>query len=213
MRVTDFQILVGAFAGHEQRALNEAAFAWFEPLRLRLRDRRVNAPFRKIVVSLRDVSFAHWEGHVSNAAGVCEVIAIVESDGLGAKISDPRWMAHVVERSLQNVAQATGWRDAELESAVRELGQTPWPLVHLFLSMACVDRRTGTRCVPWLSTRPGHTELGVRIGQRDVPLRATAGPLYLEDEFPMAKGVIRDGSYVLLNGSGLSLAAVPLDAD
>ena len=58
------------------------------------------------------------------------------------------------------------------------------------------------KCVPWLSTQPGETVVGARIGDRDVKVLSKPGPLYLEDSFPVAKSVIRGHEYVLLDKAG-----------
>lgn len=67
------------------------------------------------------------------------------------------------------------------------------------------------RCVPWLSTRPGETQIGVRLGDRDVTVLSEADPVYLEDAFPVAKSAIRGREFVLLDKNGRSLWSGPLD--
>ena len=51
MRLVDFQIAPSGLRLDEERALNLALFATFEPVRLWLRERRFVAPLRNIVVS------------------------------------------------------------------------------------------------------------------------------------------------------------------
>jgi hypothetical protein len=75
---------------------------------------------------------------------------------------------------------------------------------------------SGAKCIPWLSTRPGETVVGIRIvskkgAERDVPVTSKSGPLYLEDSFPMTKSVIRQSDFVLLDKKGKVLASVPID--
>ena len=55
------------------------------------------------------------------------------------------------------------------------------------------------------------TQVGVRVGQRDVTVLSEPGPLYLEDTFPVARSAIRGQDFVLLDKNGNSLANVPLD--
>ncbi|HEX3344349.1 MAG TPA: hypothetical protein VHS09_07235 [Polyangiaceae bacterium] len=89
--------------------------------------------------------------------------------------------------------------------------ETAWPLVHFFEGLAQVEKSSGLKCVPWLSTRPGETRIGVRVGERDVTVLSKPGPLYLEDRFPIAKSAIRGNDYVLLDKAGKALASVAID--
>lgn len=85
------------------------------------------------------------------------------------------------------------------------------PLVHFFDRVQRKDRKTGARCVPWFSTRPGESRVGVRIGDRDVVVFSMAEPLYLEDDFPLAKAALRGREYVLLDRLDNRLASVDAD--
>ncbi len=67
------------------------------------------------------------------------------------------------------------------------------------------------KCVPWMSVRPGETQIGVRVGERDVTVLSTPGPLFLEDSFPVAKSAIRGREYVLLDKAGKVLASLAID--
>jgi hypothetical protein len=66
-------------------------------------------------------------------------------------------------------------------------------------------------CVPWLSTQPGATSVGARIGDRMVTLVTEPGPLFLEDKFPLARTAVRNGEYLLLSRSGQVLARTPVE--
>ena len=219
VRLIDFQVYAGSagLADGEQRPINEALFATYEPVRLWLKENKVKAPFRKLLVSFADkVSTARWHGHVANAIGICEVTEAVDTHALGRDALDHRWVLGVVEHALSCVASATGWRSGELEAFVAATSARTPPLVHFFERLTRVDAISGVKCVPWFSTRPGETQIGVRLlskdtAERDVMVLSKQEPVYLEDTFPMAKAAIRQREYVLLDKSGKVLASVPID--
>ncbi len=214
VRLADFQVYArpaGLAAGRE-RPINEALFTSYEPVRLWLKDRDIKAPFRKVVVSFADeASAARWHGIVSNAGGICEVTEAMSVATLTQKAVDHEWVLAVVEHALGCIAHSTGWRSDELDAFVRALSNRTLPLVHFFEGLALVDRRSGVKCVPWLSARPGETRIGVRLGEGDVTVLSKPGPLYLEDAFPVAKSAIQGREYVLLDNNGKVLASVALD--
>jgi len=218
VRLVDFQIYArptGLAAG-EQRPINEALFTAFEPVRLWLKERQIRAPFRKIVVSLADsLACARWHGNVLNALGICEVTEAVEIPMLLEKAGDHRWVLGIAEHALGCVTRSTGWRSDELESFMRGASEKTLPLVHFFDNLARVDSVSGVKCVPWLSTRPGETLVGVRLvsnngDERDVIVLSKPEPLYLEDGFPMMQSAIRSTDFVLLDNDGKTLATVPV---
>jgi len=214
-RLVDFQVFArpNGLVGDEQRQINEALFTSYEPVRLWLKEREIRAPFRKIVVSLADrVSSAQWHGNVSNAIGICEVTEAIDTATLAQKVVDHRWVLGVISHALGCVARGTGWHSIELEGCINRLSETTLPLVHFFEGLAQIDEVSGVKCLPWFSTRPGETRLGVRIDGRDVMAVSVTGPLYLEDSFPVAKSVIRGRDFVLLDKRGKTLASVPIDA-
>lgn len=214
VRLVDFQVGLGStsLGLDEQRPANLALFSTYEPIRLWLKERDVKAPFRKVVVGLSDqASFARWHGNVSNVAGICEITEAVDVTTLLAKAGDHRWVLGIVEHALGCVRRSTGWRSDELQGFIATVAERPLPLVHVFEALAQTEKASGVRCVPWLSTRPGETQVGVHIGERSVTVLAKPGPLYLEDSFPVAKAAIRDGEYVLLDKAGKSLARVAID--
>ena len=179
-------------------------------MRLWLKERKLTAPFKKILISLDDERTAKpWHGHVMNAIGVCEITEAVDVSTLPKYMEDHRWLLDVVIHALGCVGKTTGWRSEEFETFLADLRQRPWPLVHFFQRLALVDQRTGATCVPWLSTRPGETTVGVRIGTRDVAV--LSGPIWLEEDFPLAKSFIKGREYVLRDRAGRTLASVPID--
>lgn len=208
-RLRDFQIR--SEQPELQASLNGAFFAAYEPVRLWLRERKPLAPFQKILICLDDERTARpWHGHVMNALGVCSITEAVDTSALVKHVADHRWLLGVVVDALGHVEKATGWRSPEFESFIADLSERSWPLVHVFERFARVDKRTGVTCVPWLSTRPGETKIGVHIGMRDVDV--LSGPIWLEDDFPLAKAVIKGRDYVVRDRAGKTLASVPIDS-
>lgn len=212
-RLVDFQVYARptGFVG-AQRSINEALFATFEVVRLWLKEHEVKAPFRKLVVSLADQSTSSaWHGSVSNALGVCEVTEAIDSDLLIKKADDHRWVLSTVGHALDCVEQSLGWRSKTLDGFVAVVSSSTFPLVHFFEELAQVEKVSGLRCVPWLSLSPGETKVGVRLGERQVTVLSKSGPLYLEDSFPVARSLIREQQYVLVDKTGEPLVSIALD--
>ena len=91
VRLVDFQVYArpAGLPDGEQRPINEALFATYEPVRLWLKENDIKAPFRKVAVSLADkVSSARWHGNVSNAIGICEVTEAVDTQVLSQSARD-----------------------------------------------------------------------------------------------------------------------------
>jgi hypothetical protein len=213
-RLVDFQVYarLSRLAEGEQKPLNEALFSTFEPVRLWLKDRVIEAPFKKIAISLADeASSARWHGNVSNAIGICQVTEAVNLPTLRESAGDHRWVLGIISHALGCVMRSTGWRSSELESFIKDMSERPLPLVHFFEGLAQVEKASGVKCVPWLSSRPGETQIGVRVGERDVAVLSKPEPIYLEDSFPIAKSAIRGHEYVLLDKAGKVLASVAID--
>jgi hypothetical protein len=214
VKLVDFQVHAGSVACHAgaQRPINEALFTTYEPVRLWLKAHGIKAPFRKIVVSFVDeASSARWHGHVSNAIGICEVTEAVDATMLVQKADDHRWVLGIVEHALGCIERSSGWQSDELRAFIKAASEMTLPLVHFFEGLAQIEKSSGVKCMLWLSTRPGTTQIGVRLGERDVTILSKPGPLYLEDTFPVAKAVVRGGEYVLLDKSGKALASVAID--
>jgi hypothetical protein len=216
-RLVDFQLYArSGFADGQQRPINQALFATFEPVRLWLKEHKIEAPFRKLVVTFADeASSARWHGSVEIAIGVCEVTEAVSPAALERGAGDHGWVLGAVEHALTCVAREAGWASEDLAAAVAEMSSRVWPLVHFFARLAKVDRTSGVRCRPWLSARPGETQIGVRLEsanvERNVTVLSRPGPVYLEDEFPVAKSIIRHRDFVLVDKAGKVLASVPID--
>jgi len=210
MRISDFQICApSSLALDDGRVINHALFSAYEPVRLWLKENGIHAPFRKLVVSLLDErSSARWHGKVSNVFGVCEVNQAIDVVDLRKSVETNAWVFDVALRGLGCVKAAISWESPELEAFIGLLLQENFPHTHLFENLARTDEKTGVRCVPWLSTRPGETKIGLRIGNRDVDILAKPEPILLEDEFPMKKSELRNGRFLLLDKHSKTLAAV-----
>lgn len=207
-RLRDFQI----FSSTGPPKVNGAFSPTYESVRLWLKARRLSAPFMKILVSLEDERTSGSEhGHVQNALGVCRIIEAVDMSTVVKHAEDHRWLLGAVLHALGCVAKATGWRSPDLERFISDLRERPWPLVHVFEKLARVDKRTGATCVPWFSTGPTQTAVGVRVGERDVTLLSDPAGIWLEDHFPLSKAVIKGRDYVLRDPGGRTLASVPID--
>jgi hypothetical protein len=214
VRLIDFQVFVGAagLADGEQRRINHAFFTTYEPVRLWIKDHNVLAPFRKIVVRLTEGSSSSpWHGRAAILDKICQVTESLDLDEIVRRASDHRWVLGIVEHALGCIADSTGWRSVELEGFVRTMSEQPLPIVHFFERLARVEKASGMKCVLWMSLRPGKSELGVRLGERDVRVLSTPEPLFLEDDFPVAKSAIREREYVLLDKAGIALARVGID--
>ncbi|HEY6562382.1 MAG TPA: hypothetical protein VI072_34175 [Polyangiaceae bacterium] len=202
----------------DRRRINHALFTSYEPVRLWLKEHNERAPFQKIVVSLDDKATAGpWQGNVANSGGVCEITEVVDIPTLESRAVDHRWVLGVVQHALGCVSRCVGWQSHELNAAIETLSNKPLPLLHLFRRLARIHEPTGANCVPWLSTQPGETRVGVRLTRPgepefDVTVISEAGPLFMEDSFPLAKTAFRGSNFVLLDRSGKVLHAVALTA-
>jgi hypothetical protein len=150
-----------------------------------------------------------------NAIGICEVIEAVDVAVLRQNAGNHRWVIGVVEHALSRIASELGWRSEELEGFLAALSEKTMPLIHFFDRLTRIDKVSGTKCMLWLSARPGQTEVGVRLvakdnTERDVTLLSLPGPLFLEYSFPVAKTAIRGSEFLLLDKTGKALASVPL---
>ena len=135
------------------------------------------------MVSLADnVVASPWHGRVSNAAGIGEVTESVILQTLHASAPDHRWVLAIVGHALACIAGATEWRSAELERFIAPTADEQLPLLHLFRRLQQVDGASGVSVMPWLSTQPGETCIGVRVisadnVERDVLIQSTPAPL------------------------------------
>jgi hypothetical protein len=214
MKLVDFQVGASPMeaASAEVRRINHALFVVYYPIRLWLRDQKATAPFRKIIVTLLDGNAAaRWHGAVGNVLSLCVVTEAVEPSAPAHRSSDPSWVLGIVLHALSRIREETGWHSPELERHVAALVEAPLPFVHFFDRLARIDRKTGSRCVPWFSIRVGECRVGVRIGDRDVIVLSAPEPIFLEDDFDFRKLAIRGRDVVLLDGRNVALATVPID--
>ncbi len=216
MRLVDFQVYAGpsSLSFDDQAVASRALFSTFEPVRLWLKGRKLSAPFRKILIGLVDeATWSRANRRVISALGICEATEAVDVGTLAQSAGDHRWVLRIVGQALARIERVVGWRSNELLHLLDDLAEKALPLVHFFDALACRDRKTGLRCVPWLSTRPGETSIGVRIGERDEVVFSMPGPLYMEDDLPLARAVIRGRELVLLDKTGSALRTVPIERD
>jgi hypothetical protein len=209
VRLVDFQIY--ARGGPSYRDTNGALFVVGEPIRLWIKSRKIEAPFRKLLVDISDsLPSREAHGRTVNCLGICGVLLCVDGVELREHATNHRWVVGIVRRALTRAQESLGWHEPDLERFVEELAQRPLPLVHEFERFARTDAKSGLRCVPWISMEPNRTRIGVSIGTRDVALRESARPLFFEDDFPIARGAIVKGQFVLVGKSRERLASVPI---
>jgi hypothetical protein len=199
----------------EQRSINDALFATYEPIRLWIKEQSIKAPFRKLLVTFADESLAaRWHGTVATAAEVCEVTEALSLSLLRQKAEDHRWVIDAVQHALGCIAQESGWRCEELEFLLQGLSGKSWPLRHFFANLAKVDHRSGAKFEPWLAVQPGLTQIGVLVSApgeetHEAILASKPGLMYLEDEFPMARSKLDESQFLLLDKKGIVLSSVP----
>jgi hypothetical protein len=217
-RLIDFQIHAGSH-GHTFdacKSVNEALFSTYEPVRLWLKEQSIQAPFRKLVVEFDDESLsAGWHGHIANAIGVCLVTEAIDVSELRRCAKYHSWVLKFVHHALESVSVSLSWRSEELNAFILALSAQPKPLTHYFERWTRTDKASGVKCVPWFSTQPGLSKVGVRLvspsgAERNVIVAENALPLYMGDDFPIAKCSVRNSSFVLMDKAGLVLASVPI---
>lgn len=213
MRLVDFQISAQAVPGAssaDMKAANEALFPFYEAVRLWLKDRSVAAPFRKIVVTLRDAAAPY--GGVSGratAARICEVPEDVEGLLSKALAGSYQWLEDIVLAGLDHIETSLGWSSEELKAKVRMMAGSGPPWEHRFSKLGKVYR--GVRCDLWFSAKPGRSVVEARFTSKDGGVERMAvaerpGPLFLEDDFPVAKAAVVGGDYILRSRDGGELA-------
>lgn len=203
----------------ETRELGLALFATGEPIHLWLKRQKLKAPFTRLFVNFEDEkSYKHAHGKVLIGEGECTVIEAVSVPLLLSHASDRVWVISKISHALQCVVAQVGWRSTEFEAMLAELAEKPWPIVHYFNQLETRDSRSGVRVLPWISFRPGLTQIGVRISRIDDPpcdveIVSKHWALHWEDFFPLAKCKIDSGHVLLLDKDGKTLATVPLTKD
>ncbi len=210
MRLTDFEIAANA---SRHRASNEALFALSEGARLWIRDARVEAPFRKIAVRLAAPREGLRTG-VFAVDEVCEVTLLASDDEIVQGATELAFGVARVGEALDAIQTDVGWTSPPLRSFLSALSE--WPLVHHFPTMSRSDAANRVHWTPYLACRPGETIVGValeRSGEtrRDVVVVRNAGPLYLEEDFPLAGVVVRDAKLQLVSRRDGAMATVDQD--
>ncbi|EKQ84260.1 hypothetical protein [Leptospira kirschneri] len=216
MRLIDFQIYVrpAGLAQIEQKSCNEALFPVFEAIRLWLRERNVSAPFRKIAVSIADHSIAQeWHGDVSVALNVCEVTEACDIRLVRLKVHDYLWVSNLVLEALEHIRLETGWDNVELRDVLGHIGTQSPPCAHLFDKLRKIDRKTGIVCDVWLVAVYKSTSVMTRFSYEgkqigEIIVAHKPGPLYIEDDLPVAATAIVKRSFVLLDRNRQPLASV-----
>jgi hypothetical protein len=200
----------------EERTVNIALSATSEPIRLWLKTRVIKAFFVKIVVEfVNEADYHLWPDKAMNAFGVCQVFEPINLSALRENAGNHRWVIAAIRPALRRLEKELAWRSEELEAFLDELAEKPLPLIHLFEKLARTDRRSRITCTPWQAFQPDLTEFGVRIAApgkpvRDVPVFSKRDVL-LDDDFPLAKSKLQDGTFLLLDKAGNTLASVPID--
>jgi hypothetical protein len=196
------------------RNVNGRCFVVYEIVRLWCKEHKVDAPFQKLAVTLMvdHPLLSSTDRKVTNDGRVCEVFLLVGADQVELRSRDPSWVAGQIQTALSLVAKATGWRCEQLIGFVQAIAMQELPLRHEFERLARTDKVTGQKCVPWMSTMEGEYRIGIRIGQRDAVVLQKAEPIWLEDDFPLARIAIRGREIVLLDSKGAALAHVSIAA-
>ena len=218
VRLIDFDVYAdpGGLDMDEQKAINDALFTTYEPVRLWLKEHTVKAPFRKLLIILTDETWsAKWHGQVVVVGGICHVSEAVATPTLRNNAHDHRWVLGIVAHALACVAREIGWSEPSFNEHVARLSEKPLPLVHVFEKLTQTDPVSGTACSVWFSTQPGAHQIGVRFSKQDgtscdVIVASKPRPLELEDDFPVTKSAIRGPNFVLLGKRGKTLASVPM---
>lgn len=214
-RLVDFQISVRSVPElEERRRINRALFAAYEPIRLWLRDRPVKAPFRKILIDLSDDPRERpWHGQATVALGICEAAEVVAPGELGARVEDHRWVFARVLDALEHVREKTGSSYAGLVEHVEHLQAGPPVVMHRLEALSKIDRQTGAQCEVWYRAAVGDCAVLARVtmpnrSPHTTVLASMPGPLYLEDEFPVKKSLVKAGCFVLVGPNKVELARV-----
>jgi hypothetical protein len=214
----DFDVLarVAGLTFDEERTVNLALSATSEPIRLWLKTQVIKAPFVKLVIRFEDeMGFDRSKPSVINVLGVCRVFEPVSSSLIRESAGDHRWVIAAIRPALRRLEKELAWRSEELEAFLDELAEKPLPLMHFFEKLARTDRRSRITCTPWQAFQPDLTEFGVRVALPGKPVRDvlvfSKRDVLLDADFPLAKSKLQDGTFLLLDKEGNTLASVPID--
>lgn len=224
MRLVDFQVSFGVAAGGPStgtRTADQAAFPIYEAIRLWLKERKVEAPFRTIVVSVTDVVWAekmhgpNWGElrRASSVLSICEVYVIVANPIEKGCAGDPRWLGDLVLDGLRRIDEELSWRNGELDEQVDRVARARPPCAHRFAKLHRKHR--GTACDLWFIAEAGRSQVKARFTLsgghvEEVVLAEAHEPLYLEDDFPVRSVVVKDGVYIPRDREKRELAHVPI---
>lgn len=211
VRIVDFQVYFAAagLSAPEQMFCNRAAFPVYEAARLWLRERRVEAPFRKLLVTVKaDPYDVQWHGAVQTANGVCEVTLCVPQAEVSARCN-PSWVAVAALEGLERVRVETGWTNGELSALLARVGSARPPCNHRFEKLT--KRFRGTTCDLVLEADGESatlkavfvTGLGKRVESH---VAHSSGPMFIEDVFPVATSAAVQGRFNLY-GKGKEILA------
>jgi hypothetical protein len=216
MRLVDFQALLQA--PHLPREVvfeaNASFFPVFESVRLWLKENKVEAPFRKVVVTATDERVSQqWHGSVTNVLGICEVTLGIDISSILEGSSRIPAMVSVIELGLRCVAASTAWRSEPLSSHLGRMRGSNPPCAHRFASLHREWRGVG--CDALFQADVGRSAVIVQFTDPTGPvgehtLIEKDGPLYLEDDFPLVASRVARGEYVLVGRRGLELGRMPI---
>lgn len=211
MILRDFQIS-SAGDSTQQRALNWAAFPVAEAVRLDLKQRRPEAPFAKIQVTLGPDFDLEPRPHV--ALGICEVFLRVDLDRLAAELPATRSFVDLTLSAMKVIGAHAGFLDPGIGAVLTKCCEQVPPCQQR-LDRLTRTTRDGIRCETWFVAEYGLSRVEARFFAGEVEiLRASVfdhvGPLILEWSFPVARSRVGSGRYELLDRSGGLLAEAQL---
>lgn len=219
MRLIDFQACVcgdfeSKFLIEELKTVNHACFPIYESLRLWLKEHKVQAPFRKIVVELRDsTTSSDWHGRASNILGICEVNEAVDPEALKLCGQDTEWIAARVIKGLEHIKAEIGWSDDGLREHAETVACAHPPCSHIFKKLR--KRFSGTICDVWLVADVGHTIIKASFTlpngeSMEVVLAEANRPIFLEDDYWIKSAEVLNGHYVLRDPCKRELVRIPI---
>jgi hypothetical protein len=217
MRLVDFQVSArpAGLSLDQQKAVNEGVFPVYEALRLWLKERRIAAPFKKVLVSLADRRTSEkWHGNVMTALGVCEVTEAVQVEDLLQNRGQHGWTCSRILDALAHISSGAGWQNEELTSLVQDLSRRKPPCSHHFSGLSKREKN-GLLCEVVLEADVDTTQVKVQFSAGGQPIgevvvASRPGPLFMEDDFPVTAARIEHGHFLLVAKDKTILARVPL---
>jgi len=208
----DFQICAPGGDVVRSKVANNRLFPIYEAVRLDLKQRRPQAPFVKICVTLVDPSFTSTP-IVTNCLNICEVSVPVSRAVLFSDSIELHQLISATAQGLRAIADVVGFEDPEMEGVLERCRTSDPPCAHVFTALTKHSRR-GVQCETWFVARPHHSAVEVRISHSDWhridSVRVADGPLWLEHDFPARHARIANNRYELLDLERSVLASVSL---